>query len=240
MRFNITTSVNSRGKSMLTVQNYRITPNRVSFKGEGDESSQSQAPKPYQTKAGLKTGAAYAAVNTAIALGVTGMAKKGLKFTKEVAEEIDDTTVKEAISKGTKEFTKASKKMWITIPIGILVSLGCGAIVDNLINKKNKLVADKLAAEGKKAALDSDDRADITKKENVYYRSNKGKTIGTLLGVVAYPALLKTETLISKVKSPIGIVGAVVTGALGGLILGSITDKCANNAARKYVDKQNM
>lgn len=225
---------------MLTVQNYRITPNRVSFKGEGDESSQSQTPKPYQTKAGLKTGGAYAAATTALTLGIAGMAKKGLKFTKDVAEEIDDTTVKEAINKGTKEFTKVNKKLWITIPITVLVSLGCGAIVDNLINKKNKLVADKLATEGKKAALDSDDRADITKKENVYYRSNKGKTIGTLLGVIAYPALIKTEALITKTKSPIGIVGSVITGALGGLILGSITDKCANNAARKYVDKQNM
>ena len=81
-------------------------------------------------------------------------------------------------------------------------------------------VAQDLETKGKRAVLDEEDRADLTKKENVYYKSNTGKKLGTLLGVVVYPLTMLIEKFAAKSKIPVGqyIAGAAI-GAVGGLIL---------------------
>lgn len=216
---------------MLSVQNYRVAP-QVAFKGDEDGQT-----KPYQTHAGLKTGAGYSLIGAGMTLGMNSLGKTGVKFLKEVANDMDEAA-KASINNDIKTFKAASKKLGITIPITILASLGCGALVDKFINDKQKNFAQKLDINGKKEVLNTEDRADTTRKGEVYYRSNLGKKVGTVLGAVVYPALLKTECAIAKTKSPVSIVVAAITGALGGLMLGAITDKVANNGARKHADNQ--
>lgn len=217
---------------MLSVQNYRVAP-QVAFKGDETNSS-----KPYQTHAGLKTAAGYSLIGTGLTLGMNKLGKNCLEFLKEGADVIDDAATKASVNNDIKTFKAASKKLGITLPITILASLGCGALVDKLINDKQKAFAQKLDENGKKEVLNTEDRADTTRKGEVYYRSNLGKKVGTVLGAVVLPILTKTECAIAKTKSPMGIVGNVITGALGGLILGAITDKVANNGARKHADNQ--
>lgn len=221
---------------MLSVQNYRVAPQNVAFKSKEGEEKET---KPYQTHAGLKTGAALAVINTGIVLGINKFGQSAVKLMKEVSKEVDlDKTGKAAVEESVNVMKNASKSLKFTIPILVVTALGCGALVDKLINKKQADFAQKVDEQGSKEALNTEDRADTTKKGNVYYKSNTGKKIGTLLGAVAYPVLLKISSAISKIKSPMGTVGGVITGALGGLILGAITDKVANNGARKQADKQ--
>ena len=47
---------------------------------------------------------------------------------------------------------------------------------------------------------------------------------------------MKFKTPIKQAAITSGI--AATLGALGGLVLGAITDKCSNHAARKAADKQ--
>lgn len=216
---------------MLNVQNYRVAP-QVAFKGEENNSS-----KPYQTHAGLKTGIGYSLIGTGLTLGVNSFGKFVTKVGEEAAKEMEGAE-KAELKQTVQGLKSVSKKLGITIPIMILTSLGCGAIVDKLINDKQKAFAQKLDENGKKEVLDTEDSADTTRKGEVYCRSSIGKKVGTLLGAVAYPVLVKTNSAIAKVKSPVGIVGGAIMGALGGLMLGAITDSVANSGARKHADKQ--
>jgi len=220
---------------MLTVQNYRLVPNNVAFKGKDEDSEV----KPYKTHAGLKTGAGFFTADAGIVLGSYALGREGLKFMKEVSEDVElDKTSKGVLDEGIKMFKQSGKALKYTLPLAALVALGCGALVDKCINDKQAAFADKVNEEGSKETLATEDRADTTRSGNVYYKSNIGKKIGTLLGAVAYPAWVKVNSAIAKVKSPIGIISGVIIGALGGLTLGAITDKVANNGARKHADKQ--
>lgn len=102
----------------------------------------------------------------------------------------------------------------VTLPLLLLSNLGCGAIVDYAINKKRE------------------------KGEN---SSGTGKKVGALTGAVVFPAMIHInnkviqnpfyvlpKTAAGKAKA-FTIVGAI--GALGGLILGGITDHFAKKSA---------
>lgn len=222
---------------MLTIQNYNLSPARVSFKSgnENVQQEQKESPKVFKTHAGLKTGTGYAALSTISALFMGKLINQSAKFLKDNAKGIDlgSEFIEETIQSG-KRFSKGNV---IYIPVLIAASLGCGAIVDKAINKKNKLLAQRLETEDKKTVLQNEDRADLTRKENVFYKSNQGKKLGTLLGIVVLPALSFVNRFITKTKGA-SVVGAAIYGALGGFILGAITDKCANKSAAKFADKQ--
>lgn len=235
---------------MLSIQNYRITPSRIAFKSNENENSDyrenNAAVQPYKTRAGLKTGAWYAGIAAAgtllMASGVDFLAKLHEEFARGLKR---DATLSKKYEQGAKQCEQSAKqlksltkKMWITVPISILTSLACGMLVDSAINKKQAEFADKLNTEGRKAALNEEDRAEITKKENVYVTTSIGKKLGTMLGAVVLPALTLTERAILKIKTPVSIVTNVIVGAIGGLILGAITDKVANKGAAKHADKQ--
>lgn len=219
---------------MLAVQNYQ-TP-RVAFKA--NEENQEKPVSLNNTHAGLKTGAVYAGLGSLGVVTGSKMANAGVEFlkqNKEVAEEVGKETIEE-MAKGAKALNKSK---YLYLPIFILTALGCGALVDNSINKKRANLQQRLATEDKKAILESDDNVDTTAKGNLYYKSSVGKKLGTVLGAVALPALGIIQAVLAKSKvNALGAVSNIITGAIGGLALGAITDACANKKAKAAADKQ--
>src|SRR5574344_2143055 len=201
---------------MLAVQSYGMNSNVVPFKANETENK-----RPEKTHAGLKTGAIYTAVGSAMSLSSMGFLKKIVKSSEEAiasGEVTDKFTI--ALFKSLQNVTKsAGKKLWITIPLFSAVAVGCGAFVDHLINKKREALAEKVEAEG-----------------NVVYKSNQGKKAGAIMGAVLSPIFGIISATSGKSKIP--VFATMITGALGGFILGAITDKCANKAVAKSADKQ--
>lgn len=217
------------------VQNYQITPSRVSFKSKDEDYAQNREQKPvYKTHAGLKTGIGYGIVEGSLAAFIASGAKFVQNILKENAAELGDEAAQAAKSLG-----KSSKAWFIYIPAAILTSLGCGALVDKKINDKQAKFADKLEQQGKQDVLRNDDNAEITKNEQVYCKTSIGKKLGTVLGLVITPLLGLAKTKIAGGRFTVSSAAInAVLGAVGGLTLGAITDKVANKGAAKFADKQ--
>ena len=192
------------------VQSYRLNP-AVSFKG--DENSQ----QPAKVNSGIKVGAAYATIGAVSTLSSTSITNLIKKQAPEIAEKMP------------KQIGMA-----IYIPVFIATALGCGAIVDKITNKKAAKFAQEVKGKDVKEVLKTNERADISGRNNLFYSSNTGKKVGTLLGVVALPLL---SLLMNKGRiNVVSVVASVINGALGGLLLGSITDALNNKAAEKNAD----
>lgn len=221
---------------MLSVQNYNVVSAKPSFKAETNENKK-PSDKPFTTNAGLKTGAVYGGIGTACLLLSSSMLKVCHNMSKDFAN--NDSNLAKMIgedSNAMKLFAKGN--LWY-IPFFIAATLGCGAIVDKFINKKNAAFADRLEKEGKDKVLKSDDNADYTFKKNIYYKSDTGKKIGTALGAVILPVLTLIRCGLCKTKPKAAHIALqVADGALGGFILGAITDNIANKNARKHADMQ--
>lgn len=228
---------------MLSVQNYNLTSGRnLAFKSrENDRNNQAQ--KPFQTHAGLKTGAVWGGIEAATLLGINSFVKGVTKVSQEAMDEAGDAidnVSKKNMDDAIKAMKAATKNIKLSIPITLLVALGCGALVDNKINDKHAKMAEQLQAEGKKVVLDQEDRAELTKHDNVFYKSNVGKTFGVALGAIALPVVSLITGKIAKAPITVkSLLSSAVTGSIGGLILGSITDKVSNKGAAKFADKQN-
>lgn len=223
---------------MVSVQGYSTNSTNVAFKANAQNSETQN--KTFETHAGLKTGATYAGATAAVA-GVsyasTNKMIKGLqKMMQEAGSEIDDLA-KASLEAAETALKGAKKNVFIGLPVFILASLGCGALVDKKINDKHAELAQKAQEKDAKEVLAEDERAELTRDGNLYHRSNTGKKVGAALGAIVYPAysLLQKYAL----KAPgFGIVASVALGALGGLGLGAITDACSNKAAKKHADRQ--
>lgn len=217
-----------------SIQNYGVTPAKVAFTSKKDVNRDNQLDnrEVYKTHAGLKTGIGYAVVEG----GLAGFFATGASFMKNVMKQQGPEFMDNA-----KAFGKASKTWFIYIPVAILTALGCGALVDKKINNKHIEFADKLETEGKKKVLKNDDNAELTRKGEVYYHTSIGKKMGPVLGLVLTPLLSLAKTKVAGGKiSVLETLINVGAGALGGLILGAITDKVANKGAAKFADKQAM
>lgn len=226
---------------MLSVQNYNLTANRnMAFKGKSEDTEN----KPFQTHAGLKTGI------VAGTIGGGGTLLEGYAANK-INEIINLGGKSQNISNDTRsmmqevvEFMNSAKKTAkIMAPAVLAASIACGVAVDAVANKKHNKIANLKESNDTKEILQEETRANTTRNGNVYYKSNTGKKLGTLLGAVTFPTAVLTTLKLMKFKTPIkqaaitsGI--AATLGALGGLVLGAITDKCSNHAARKAADKQ--
>lgn len=183
---------------MLNVQNYRVTPSRISFKSNETNTTVQEKPvnKPYKTNAGLKTGAVYGGME-AIGGLLMGMPVYSLAV--------------------------------------LPVALVCGNYIDNKINKQNAELAKKVATQDRKEIIDQNQNVEVTRNGNLYNKSNIGKKTGAILGILAMPVLRGCQL---KEIHILGILAALVEGALGGLILGAITDAFANKKAKEHADKQ--
>ena len=124
-----------------------------------------------------------------------------------------------------------------------LMSIGCGAIVDKIRNKKAAEKADMIREVGLKQAVLVDDSIEFTRTGRGYYHSKDGVKKGGLLGLAVGGIgalsiyLFDKEATRKAFDSPKGKITGVVFSALiyglGGLIMGKITDHLANNDARK-------
>ena len=184
---------------MLSVQPYGdcSTVNKVSFKAKREPVNDNigqVSVKPFETHAGLKTGA------IAGALEVGG-----------------------ALLTGSYFYALAALPIYA----------GCGAIVDHYINQKHLKLAKDIDTYGKKEALKMNNRAELTRNENIYYNSNTGLKIGALLGAVVTPII---EVVHSKTFKPLVAAVGLLVGLVGGAILGIITDYFSNNAAKEHAD----
>lgn len=216
---------------MLSVQRYQARVQNPSFKANPECNVNSSNEKPYyQSNIGLKVGTVYA-------LGASAWALSSSAVLQTISKRIEK---KPLISVPfMQEMTNGLFKSVLKyLPIFIPVTIGCGAIVDKVINDKNKQLAKQLEIQDKKTVLTNNKNADITKDNNVYYRSQIGKTIGPILGAIATPALGAIFTVLSKEKySGLQLIKGIVYGVCGGFGLGAITDSKVNRAAAKFADQ---
>ena len=135
----------------------------------------------------------------------------------------------DALNKANKSGIRMKK---YAIPFALIAAactLGCGMLVDNIRNKKAKETADYTAQVGVHNALMNGDSVALSNKGRTYYDSNVGKKYGALLG--AGCGLIESIMSAGKFK-PIGLLN-MIPMAIGGLIMGAITDHCTNNSAKK-------
>ena len=120
----------------------------------------------------------------------------------------------------------------LAIPFAVVAAactLGCGMLVDNIRNKKAKETADFTAKVGVRNAIMNGDSVALSNKGRTYYDSNVGKKYGAFLG--AGCGLIDSVMSTGKFK-PIGLLN-MIPMAIGGLIMGAITDHFTNSNAKK-------
>lgn len=226
---------------MLSVQNYNLTANKnMAFKGKSEDTEN----KPFQTHAGLKTGIVAGAIGGGGAL-LEGHAAKTISERFKLGTQSKDMSnyIKSMMQEVVEFMNSAKKTAKIMAPAILAASIACGVAVDAVANKKHNKIANLKDSNDAKEILQEESRANTTRNGNVYYKSNIGKKLGTLLGAVVLPVATLATSKLMKYKTPAKAAAmtsgmAAACGALGGLVLGAITDKCSNHAARKAADKQ--
>ncbi len=132
------------------------------------------------------------------------------------------------------EHNKFIKKFSIPLAAAAaLCTLGCGVLTDKLRNKKAGETAEVIKQTGVKNALASSDNIAISKKRHPYYESNNGIKYGAALG--AGCGIIHSFMENGKANNIQTIILKALGFALGGLVLGAITDKYTNNDAKKNV-----
>ena len=226
---------------MLSIKNYNLTPTKIPFRAETVKSENNAESKPtFKSNYGLKTGAVYAAI--ASGLSLLGVTAQGLNLKRE-QKRLDENMGRYSSQKQLEfiQKTKTSlKRTGITIPLSVAIIIGCGALVDKLINKKHTDLAEQVKSKPAKEILEENDNVEVSKNGNLYYKSNTGMKTGPLIGAIVAPISSMVALKIAKFRiHPILAITGLIQGALGGLLLGSITDYCSNKAAEKYADKNN-
>ncbi len=219
---------------LQSIQNYQVTQSKVNFIGKKRHTSDIQKDENpvYKTHAGLKTGIGYGIVQA----GYAGLLATGASFMQDIMRSQGRNFIPDPNTAG-----KISKIWFLYIPAAILTSIGCGALVDSAINKKHAEFAKKTENKDKKEILRKDEQAELSRTGEVYYHTSIGKKIGPVFGLVLTPLLGLGQHKIAGRQYTVGklVINAVV-GAVGGLLLGAITDRVANKGAAKFADKQAM
>ena len=228
---------------MLSVQNQAMT-SKISFKQNEENVT---ANRPFETHAGLKTGAVVGGIGAATTLSLYSLADKFVKAGQEIVAEVGAEAGEEAahdagniLSEAGASLKAAGKKLWFTVPISIAIYTGCGALMDKITNDRRAKFAKEIEGKDTKDILKDNPDAELTRKGEVYQKSNIGKKYGTLLGAVVMPLWSKASSMITKTRSPLGVISNVIIGALGGLMLGSISDHYSNKGAIKHADKMGV
>lgn len=118
----------------------------------------------------------------------------------------------------------------------LLSSIGAGALVDSLINKRREKFAQENSQKSPKEILISERRADTSRMGGIYYKSNVGRRFGTLIGSIVFPIIgIIKGHLNPSYKS--GLFLDIIVGGFKGFIMGSITDVAANKSASKFADR---
>lgn len=221
----------------LSVNNGPYTQQPV-FRGKFERTEQGNPY--YKTNAGTVAGGVMAGVAT-----LPWLSKLGFKETPALDDEaksimkeagMDDMFKKFGLKDIDEAFKEANKNGMrlkkYAIPFALIAAactLGCGMLVDNIRNKKAQETADYTAQVGVRNAVMNGDSVALSNKGRTYYDSNAGKKYGALLG--AGCGLIESIMTAGKFK-PIGLLN-MIPMAIGGLIMGAITDHYTNSSAKK-------
>ena len=221
----------------LSVNNGQYTQ-QPAFRGKFERTE--QGTPYYKTNSGTVAGGVMAGVAI-----LPWLSKLGFKEAPALDDEaksimkeagMDDMFKKFGLKDIDEAFKEANKKGMrlkkYAIPFALVAAactLGCGMLVDNIRNKKAKETADYTAQVGVKNAIMNGDSVALSNKNRTYYDSNAGKKYGALLG--AGCGLIESIMTAGKFK-PIGLLN-MIPMAIGGLIMGAITDHYTNNSAKK-------
>ena len=221
----------------LSVNNGPYTQ-QPAFRGKFERTEQGNSY--YKTNAGTVAGGVMAGVAI-----LPWLSKLGFKEAPALDDEaksimkeagMDDMFKKFGLKDIDEAFKEANKNGMrlkkYAIPFALVAAactLGCGMLVDNIRNKKAKETADYTAQVGVKNAIMNGDSVALSNKGRTYYDSNAGKKYGALLG--AGCGLIESIMTAGKFK-PIGLLN-MIPMAIGGLIMGAITDHYTNSSAKK-------
>ena len=221
----------------LSVNNGQYTQ-QPAFRGKFERTE--QGTPYYKTNSGTVAGGVMAGVAI-----LPWLSKLGFKEAPALDDEaksimkeagMDDMFKKFGLKDIDEAFKEANKNGMrlkkYAIPFALVAAactLGCGMLVDNIRNKKAKETADYTAQVGVKNAIMNGDSVALSNKNRTYYDSNAGKKYGALLG--AGCGLIESIMTAGKFK-PIGLLN-MIPMAIGGLIMGAITDHYTNNSAKK-------
>ena len=198
-----------------------FAPKVVSFKGEEENKAPKQNREVPKSHAGVYTGATVGALSSLCLL----MQDKVVNVAKDAAKEV-----------GGEVVAAPMLNKWVAIPLTLAVHIGMGALVDNLINKKNAEFTENTAGMAPTEATATDERAELTAKGNAFLNSNTGMKTGAIAGAIIQPLIGLARTK-GKATGALNIVGGAILGALGGCGLGAIADHYANKNAEKVADK---
>lgn len=223
---------------MLKVSSHSSNQNVVSFKNNDKTTAkQNLSPsEPYKTSAGIKTATGHAVVGLGVFYGLQ-------KYFNNLMKKCNDLPFGDGLQNVTKNLGKARIKTSIVARF-LVTTLGCGLIADKLINKKREKLAHDLKTKDVDTLMKEDKHIEKTEKGNPYYKSKVYQNIGPLLGIGVF-ALNSAINLGVSIKKglPVKVKGmdildGLCTVAFGGMILGAITDKFSNKAAKAHADKQ--
>lgn len=142
-----------------------------------------------------------------------------------------------------KNAAKEQKKLAIPLAaLAALLTVGSGVIVDRSRNKKAKETADYVARVGTRNALMTrGDKIELSDNSRPYYKSNDGKKLGAILGAGCACVFSAVNTAISKLPKGMSkpqifltsALGMAIPMAIGGFIMGAISDSMTNSKAEK-------
>lgn len=199
-----------------------------------NKSNNVNSDKPYKTHIGLKSGISDVVITVGSGFALTKFIKKMIKNI-ENSKEINNATPEMSnlryIIDKLKKCLATVKSMKYFLSASLLTYVGMGYIIDKKINEKySDLANHKIGLEDK--------RVRKTKKDNLYYKSNIGMKLGTLIGATSLPVLNILCNLATKkavnVKS---LFSNAFWGAFGGFEFGVFVDFFANKSAKKHADK---
>ncbi len=188
-------SVNVEGVSMsLNISNVSVKTQNPNFRGNYRETKNGN---PY-----------YSTNSAAIAGGILAVpafihqysfGKTNSKIASSKAKELENFLAtaseqeKERLNKivNLEKLSEYYKKVANTPTSRILIpailasglTLGCGLIVNRLRNKNAQMASDEIRYKGSEQAPNDNKNIKISENGNLYYKSNDGKRIGTLLGL---------------------------------------------------------
>lgn len=208
---------------MLKVQSYNALGSNISFQ-QNKEAQEGQKQPYFKTHAGAKLGTAIFTTAVVAPVSYASYVANTLKKTPEL-KVIHEAEIKAAVRR---------------LPHLAAVIIGCGALVDMRTNSKRAKFTQNNISKDIKETLKEDKSAKSTEKGNVYHKSSTGRHEGTLLGMIALPALHIGKLVQAKNIRSLTVVAValnMVKGAAGGFLLGAITDHFANKGARKFADR---
>ncbi len=219
---------------MVKIAPYSLS-SRVSFKNnqENPVKQQTQNSEYYKTTSGVKTAVGYAASGlVAIIVSNHLVEKMSNKF-----DEISKLSGKQNPVKNLPKIG-LGRSAWF-----LATTFACGAFVDNFLNKKREKLANDLKTKDADTLMKEDKHIQKTDKGNLYYKSSIYKNVGPLLALGVLTLNTGINIVKRGAKSPMRLdvwelIDVLCTAGIGGSMLGAITDKFSNKAAREFADKK--